>query len=117
VYVVTHQLESALEDGRLEPRVVIAYEPVWTTMGRVNPPPLSYVADMCAHVRETLADLFSADAAAGVRVIFGGSVNPRNAADLAALAGVDGVLTGAGSVNADAFVAIARAFGASTPSS
>ena len=109
-YVLTHQLETALEDGVLDPKIVIAYEPVWTTMGRVNPPPLSYVEQMAEHVRATLADLFSAAEVEPIRVIFGGSVNARNAAEVAALAGVDGVLTGAGSVNAETFVAIARSF-------
>jgi len=114
-YVVTHQLETALEDGTLDPRLVIAYEPVWTTMGRVNPPPLTYISDMCGHVRDTLAELFSVDAAEPIRVIFGGSVNPRNAAEIAALPNINGVMTGASSTNADAFVAIARSFSAATP--
>jgi triosephosphate isomerase len=109
-YVVTHQLETALEDGTLDSRLVIAYEPVWTTMGRVNPPPLTYIADMCGHVRATLADLFSTADAEPIRVIFGGSVNPRNAAEIAALPGLNGVMTGASSTNADAFVSIARSF-------
>jgi len=109
-YVLTHQLETALEDGVLDPRLVIAYEPVWTTMGRVNPPPLSYVEQMAGHIRETLAELFSAAAVEPIRVIFGGSVNARNASEIAALSGVDGVMTGAGSVNAETFVAITRSF-------
>jgi triosephosphate isomerase len=113
-YVITHQLETALEDGVLDPRIVIAYEPVWTTMGRVNPPPLTYVQDMAAHAREVLTDLFSANAVEPIRVIFGGSVNARNASEIAALQGVDGVLTGAGSTNSDTFLTIARAFSTSS---
>jgi triosephosphate isomerase len=109
-YVVTHQLETALEDGVLDPRIVIAYEPVWTTMGRVNPPPLSYVEQMLEHARETLRDLFSAEAVEPIRMIFGGSVNARNAGEIAALQGVDGVMTGAGSTNAETFISIARSF-------
>jgi triosephosphate isomerase len=110
-YVVTHQVETALEDGTLDPRLVIAYEPVWTTMGRVNPPPLSYVSDMCGQIRDVLGDLFPSSPARGeVRVLFGGSVNMRNAAEIAALDCINGVLTGASSVNADSFTTIARSF-------
>jgi triosephosphate isomerase (TIM) len=110
VYVLTHQLETALEDGTLDPKIVIAYEPVWTTIGMVSPPPLSYVNDMCAHIRETLGELFSPAAVEPIRIIYGGSTGVRNAQSIASEAGVDGVLVGAGAVNPDTFVTLVRAF-------
>src|ERR1700682_444194 len=77
-YVVAEQIEADLDGVTLDSRLVIAYDPVWTTMGLVAPPPLSYVSDMVGHIRETLASVFSLEAAEQVRVIYGGSVNPRN---------------------------------------
>ena len=109
-YVVMSQLESAFEDSGVSSEFVVAYEPVWTTMGRVAPPPLSYVGDMCGMIRDTLGDLLSAQLAQTTRVIYGGQVNPRNVAELAADARLDGVLAGAASVNAENFTALVRAF-------
>jgi triosephosphate isomerase (TIM) len=109
-YVVAQQLEADLEGLAVDSRLVIAYEPVWTTIGMVTAPPLSYVDDMARLIRETLAGLFAAAAAEEVRVIYGGSVTPSNVAEIAAQPHLDGVLAGAGSVNADSFTAIARAF-------
>jgi triosephosphate isomerase len=111
-YVIAQQIESALEGLVVDSRLVIAYEPVWTTIGMVTAPPLSYVGDMCGFIRETLSSLYSAAAGDDVRVIYGGSVNPTNVADIASQPQLDGVLTGSGSVNADSFTAIARAFAA-----
>ena len=102
-YVVAEQIEADLEGVSLDARLVIAYDPVWTTMGLVAPPPLSYVSDMVAHIRDTLASLFSPQAAEQIRVIYGGSVNARNIAEIAADPRLDGVLAGATSINADNF--------------
>jgi triosephosphate isomerase (TIM) len=109
-YVVAEQLESNLDGVTVDSRLTIAYDPVWTTMGLVAPPPLSYVSDIVEHIRATLTMLFSGEAAEQVRVIYGGSVNPRNIADVAADARLDGVLTGTASVNADNFANVVRAF-------
>jgi triosephosphate isomerase len=109
-FVVAEQIEADLEGVTLDARLVIAYDPVWTTMGLVAPPPLSYVSDMVAHIRETLASVFSPEAAEQVRIIYGGSVNPRNLAEIAADPRLDGVLTGATSINAANFANVVSAF-------
>jgi triosephosphate isomerase len=109
-YVVGEQLEAALEGVTLDAKFVIAYDPVWTTMGLVAPPPLSYVSDIVGHMRETLATVFSEQAANQVRIIYGGSVNPRNIDEIAVEPRLNGVLTGATSVNAENFVNVVRAF-------
>jgi triosephosphate isomerase len=109
-YVVAEQLEADLEGVTLDDRLVIAYDPVWTTMGLVAPPPLEYVGEIVGHMRETLATLFSATVAEQVRLIYGGSVNQRNIAEIAADVRIDGVLAGSMSLNADNFANLVRAF-------
>ncbi|MBV9546862.1 MAG: triose-phosphate isomerase [Chloroflexi bacterium] len=109
-YVLTAQLESALEEAEVSSSLVVAYEPVWTTMGRVAPPPLSYVGEMCGIVRDTVRDLQGGELAESIRVIYGGQVSPRNVQEIAADERIDGVLAGSASVNADNFAALARAF-------
>jgi triosephosphate isomerase (TIM) len=112
-YGVAEQLEADLEGVTIDARLVIVYDPVWTTMGLVAPPPVSYVSDMIGGIRDTLAMLFSAEAAQQVRVLYGGSVNPRNIAEIAAEPRIDGVLAGSASVNAANFTNLVRAFSGS----
>jgi triosephosphate isomerase len=109
-YVVAEQLEADLDGATLDERLVIAYEPSWTTMGRVAPPPVSYVAEMVAHVRQTLEMLYSSTVAEQTRVIYGGQVNPRNVAEIAAQPGVNGVLSGTASTSSSNFSALVEAF-------
>ena len=110
-YIVAEQLEAALDGGaRLDSSLIIAYDPVWTTMGLVAPPPPYYAGEIVAHIRSTLSSIFTPGLGDEVRVIYGGSVTPRNLEDIAALDGLDGVLAGTGALNADNFSAIVRAF-------
>jgi triosephosphate isomerase len=109
-YVVAEQIETDLDGARLDERLVIAYEPSWTTMGRVAPPPVSYVADIVGHIRDTLSMLYSATLAEQTRVIYGGHVNPRNIAEIAAQSSIDGVLAGTASTNATNFASLVEAF-------
>jgi triosephosphate isomerase len=109
-FVVAEQIETDLDGARLDERLVIAYEPSWTTMGRVAPPPVSYVADIVGHIRDTLTMLYSAAVAEQTRVIYGGHVNPRNIAEIAAQSSIDGVLAGTASTNATNFAALVEAF-------
>src|SRR5262249_41749710 len=112
--VVAEQLEADLEGATLDDRLVIAYEPSWTTMGRVAPPPVSYVGQMVEQIRQTLTMLYSSTVAEQARVIYGGQVNPRTVAETAAQPGVDGVLASTASTHADNFTALVRAFSART---
>ena len=109
-YIVAEQIEADLEGANLEEQLVIAYDPAWTTMGLVAPPPLSYVSEIVSHMRDTLASLYSPRVAEQTRLIYGGSVNPRNAEEIAAEPAIDGVLAGTASLNADNFTALVRAF-------
>jgi triosephosphate isomerase len=109
-YVVAEQLEADLEGVTIDSRLVVAYDPAWTTMGRVAPPPITYVAEIIEGIRETLSSLYSAAAGTDVRIIYGGAVNPRTIADIAAQPQIDGVLAGTASMNAENFSSLVRAF-------
>lgn len=108
--VALRQLRAGLahvrpaESGRVE----VAYEPVWAIgTGVVAAPP--QVVEMHEALRSALGDLLGAAGADGIRILYGGSVTPQNAATLLALPSVDGALVGGASLAADSFLAIARA--------
>ncbi len=88
--------------------LVIAYEPVWAIgTGRTATP--DDAAEAHRTVRQTLADLYSARFAERTRVIYGGSVNAKNAADLFSHEEIDGGLVGGASLNAADFATIIAA--------
>lgn len=86
-------------------RLVIAYEPIWA-IGTGKTPTGEDIRAMHAAIRTTVIDLFG-PAAAGVRILYGGSVKPGNAGDILALDGVDGALVGGASLDPADFLAIA----------
>jgi len=109
--VVTTQVQGSLAGlsaGDLG-RVVIAYEPVWAIgTGKVATP--AQAQEVHALIRGLLAGLSSPAVAATIRIQYGGSVKPDNAADLAVQPDIDGALVGGASLKADDFLGIARAF-------
>ena len=89
-------------------RLVVAYEPVWAIgTGRNAAPEQATEGHGC--IRQSLAKSMGAGAAGAVRIIYGGSVNPGNAAALLSAPGVDGALVGGASLDAATFAAIVRA--------
>jgi triosephosphate isomerase len=101
-----HQVQEGLEKVPVErlPEVVVAYEPIWAIgTGRVATP--EQAQEAVAFVRALVAG-FDKDAAEQVRVLYGGSFKPDNAADLLALPDVDGALVGGASLDPDDFSAI-----------
>jgi len=104
--VVAVQLAGSLPAGATAGNLVVAYEPVWA-IGRGRTPTAAQVADIHAAIRVDLVRRF-ADGAS-MRILYGGSVNAANAAELLAVANVDGALVGGASLKADAFAAIAAA--------
>ncbi|MFC7703640.1 triose-phosphate isomerase [Plastorhodobacter daqingensis] len=108
VEVIASQLEGALPDDPA--LLVIAYEPVWA-IGTGRTPTEAEVAQVHSMMRATLARRFGA-AADGVPLLYGGSVKPANAAQIFAIADVDGALVGGASLKADEFGAIVSALAA-----
>ncbi|HZU88475.1 MAG TPA: triose-phosphate isomerase [Stellaceae bacterium] len=100
--IVAAQLAGAIPEGADAGRLVVAYEPVWA-IGTGLTPTADDIARMHADIRARLP--------AAVRILYGGSVNPGNAAEILALAEVDGALVGGASLDAGQFCAIAACCG------
>jgi triosephosphate isomerase len=106
---VVSQLRAALEglDAEQVARVVVAYEPVWAIgTGEVATP--ADAQEVCAAVRSTVGELVGEPVAAGLRVLYGGSVKPSNVAEIMAQEDVDGALVGGASLSVDDFAAVCR---------
>jgi len=104
-----HQVQEGLEQVPRErlAEVVIAYEPIWAIgTGRVATP--DQAQEACAFVRALVAGI-DGDAAQVVRVQYGGSVKPDNAAELLGLPDVDGALVGGAALEPASFAAIVEA--------
>jgi triosephosphate isomerase len=98
--VVSGQLAGSMPEGATADRLVVAYEPVWA-IGTGLTPTLDDIAEIHRAIRAGIPD--------GTRTLYGGSVNPANAADILALTDVDGALVGGASLKAQDFWAIAQA--------
>ena len=107
--VVTRQLRGSVPDGAAHGDTIVAYEPVWA-IGTGRTPTAEDVATVHGAIRSALAERFGADAAAGFRILYGGSVKASNAAELMAVADVDGALVGGASLRADDFDGIIDAY-------
>ena len=98
--VVEDQLAGSLPSQEQWDEIVVAYEPVWAIgTGKVAEP--QDVAEMHAHIRGIVGGK--------VRILYGGSMKPENAAELLATPNVDGGLIGGASLKADSFIGIAKA--------
>ncbi|MBM3492194.1 MAG: triose-phosphate isomerase [Alphaproteobacteria bacterium] len=105
--VVTAQLLASLPAGCTDRNTVIAYEPVWA-IGTGLTPTAADVAALHAAIRRVLGQRFGA-AAGCMRLLYGGSVKAGNAAELLAVANVDGALVGGASLSATEFWPIVEA--------
>ena len=83
-------------------KYVIAYEPIWA-IGTGKTATADDAQEVCGAIRETLAQIFGPETAAGIRVLSGGSAKPSNIAELVAKPDVDGALVGGASLKAEDF--------------
>jgi triosephosphate isomerase (TIM) len=105
--VVGRQLAASVPDGATVDNLVIAYEPVWA-IGTGLTPTAKDVEEVHGFIREKLIGRFPAEGS-GIRILYGGSVKPSNAAELLAIKHVNGALIGGASLKATDFLAIAAA--------
>lgn len=99
------QLEGSLPDGATAGNLVVAYEPVWA-IGTGLTPTEGDVEQVHRFIREALTARFKGEGA-DMRLLYGGSVKPSNAAELMRVANVNGALVGGASLKASDFLAIA----------
>ncbi|HEV8677809.1 MAG TPA: triose-phosphate isomerase [Stellaceae bacterium] len=100
IEIVSTQLAGSMPDGASPDKLVVAYEPVWA-IGTGLTPTNADIAEVHRAIRARIP--------ARTRILYGGSVNPKNAAEILALGEVDGALVGGASLKAEDFQAIAEA--------
>jgi triosephosphate isomerase len=108
--VLKSQIKNTFADipAKSAGQIVIAYEPVWA-IGAKEAMKAEEIRSMSIFVKKVFADIFGSDVGLQVRVLYGGSVNYRNAPDIITVGVVDGLLVGRESVNAPGFVALLKA--------
>lgn len=110
--VIGAQLGASIPDEATADLTVVAYEPVWAIgTGRIAT--TAQIAEVHGFLRARLIDRFGAKIGGAIRLLYGGSVKPENAAQIFAVADVDGALVGGSSLTADDFCPIIAALEAS----
>ena len=107
IEIVGGQLAGSVPDGATAANTVIAYEPVWA-IGTGKVPTLDEIGAVHDDIRARLKARFGDDAN-GIRILYGGSVKPSNAAEIFAVPNVDGALVGGASLKAADFGGIIAA--------
>ncbi|MDO9417105.1 triose-phosphate isomerase [Pararhizobium sp.] len=110
--VLKRQLAGSVPDSATAASTVIAYEPVWA-IGTGLTPTAKDIEEAHAFMRAELVARFAGEGAK-MRILYGGSVKPGNAAELMGVANVDGALIGGASLKASDFLAIYGAYAALT---
>jgi triosephosphate isomerase len=90
-------------------RVVLAYEPVWAIGTGRNADP-NQIAEVHGWIRRYLMSSFDESTGTGVRILYGGSVKPENAKELAKTSEVNGLLVGGASLKPETFLPVIRCF-------
>lgn len=108
--VIQMQTKIALKDVSKEElkKIIIAYEPVWA-IGTGKTATAEQAAEVCGLIRKTIACLYDEVSALALTIQYGGSMNPKNAAELLGKEDVDGGLIGGASLKADDFSVIVQA--------
>ena len=105
---VGRQIAGSLPDGVSGSNTVIAYEPVWA-IGTGRTPTSHEIAEVHAVMRDQLKERLGSDSD-GLRLLYGGSVNPGNAQEIMSIENVDGGLIGGASLKVETFWPIVQAF-------
>lgn len=98
---------AGLSDDQLK-QAIIAYEPIWA-IGTGKSSSAQDANEVCAHIRSVVADKFSNEAAAAIRIQYGGSVKPENIKEYMAQSDIDGALVGGASLKSDSFLQLLEA--------
>ncbi|MGE7183779.1 triose-phosphate isomerase [Peribacillus sp. NPDC006672] len=98
---------AGLSEEQLK-QTVIAYEPIWA-IGTGKSSSAQDANEVCAHIRSVVADKFSNEAAAAIRIQYGGSVKPENIKEYMAQPDIDGALVGGASLKTDSFLQLLEA--------
>lgn len=106
--VIGAQLAGSIPDGATPDSLVIAYEPVWA-IGTGRVPSTDQIAEVHDFIRAEMTARLGPEAASGIRLLYGGSVKPGNAAEIFAVPNVDGALVGGASLKAVDFSPIITA--------
>jgi triosephosphate isomerase len=106
---ITGQIHAGIEGLTAEQvaAIVIAYEPIWA-IGTGRTASADDAQEVCGWIREKVAQMKGADAAAAVRIQYGGSVKGANAAELMAMPDIDGALVGGAALDPDEFARIVQ---------
>ena len=107
VEVVSAQIDASLPPAATGKTLAVAYEPIWA-IGTGKVPSADDIAEMHAALRNRLVDAYG-DAGREIRILYGGSVKATNAAEIFAIANVDGALVGGASLKAADFLPIIAA--------
>ncbi len=109
--VLDRQLSLALKDVYANEfkNIIIAYEPVWA-IGTGKVPTDEQIKDAMATIRSTIERLYSKETALNTTILYGGSVNEKNASQIANIEGVDGSLVGGASLDTGKFTTIINSF-------
>lgn len=106
--VVTRQLNGSLPGGISAANTIIAYEPVWA-IGTGLTPSIAEIGEVHGFIRNHLVGMLGEETGNSIRLLYGGSVKPDNAAEILAAGDVNGALVGGASLKADSFLKIAAA--------
>ena len=108
--ILKNQIKNSLAgvEAKDAQKIVLAYEPVWA-IGAAEPMKNDDIYESSLFVKKVFSDMFGPEAGVKVKVLYGGSVNYRNAGDIVRVGKVDGLLVGRESVNAPGFVELLKA--------
>lgn len=107
---IAEQLAGSIPEGATGERLVLAYEPVWA-IGTGRTAEAAEISEVHGFIRQSLTTRFGIATGEAIRLLYGGSVKPENAAEIFAIDDVDGALVGGASLKAEDFGAIIAAAG------